>query len=139
MDYLCNRAGFIWSAIYIVHWDRLFQFNQVEMATFGIVSIDEPLSTRQVMDFHSEVSIISISTFNLRDIRLCSAVAMKYFLGNAFSHFDFCIFGVVTGTGICFSGFCTSGNMVLESHIFDSISKQLLVDSKGMPFTCCPV
>ena len=77
------------------------------------------------MDFRSEVSIVSISTFSLRDVRLCSTVAMKYFLGSAFSHFHFPIFGVVAGVGmgICFSGFCTSGNMVLESHIFDSISK----------------
>ena len=93
------------------------------------------------MDFHSEVSIISISTFSLRDVRLCSAVAMKYFLGNGFSYFDFHIFRAVTvaETGICFSGFCTSGNMVLESHIFDSILKRLLVDSEGMPFTHCLV
>ena len=104
-------------------------------------SLVTPLSTRQVMDFHSEVSIISISTFSLRDVRLCSTVAMKYFLSNAFSHFDFHIFRAVTrvGMGICFSGFCMSGNMVSELHIFDSILKQLLVDSEGVPFTCCPV
>ena len=100
-----------------------------------------PLSTRQVMDFRSKVSIVLISTFSLRDVRLCSAVAMKYFLGSAFSHFNFHIFRAVAGVGagICFSGFCMSGNMVSELHIFDSISKQLLVDSEGMLFTHCLV
>ena len=84
------------------------------------------------MEFHSEVSIVSISTFSLRDVRLCSAVAMTYHLGNAFSHFDFRVFGMGTetetgtetemGTGIASLGVCMSGNAFLKSHIFASTS-----------------
>ena len=38
-----------------------------------------------------------------------------------------------------FSEFCTSGEVVLESCIFDKISKQLQVDSEGVLFTRCLV
>ena len=106
-------------------------------------SLVAPLSTRQVTEFHSEVSIVSISAFSLRDVRLCSAVAMTCCLGNAFSHFGFHIFGMGTGmgmeTGIASLGVCTSGNAFSKSHIFVNISKSLRVDNEGVLFTRCLV
>ena len=44
-------------------------------------SLVAPLSTRQVMDFHSEVSIVLISTFSLRDVRPCLLVVGSGFQG----------------------------------------------------------
>ena len=41
VNYFCNGTSFIWGAVYILYWDGLFEFNQVEAATFGIVLINE--------------------------------------------------------------------------------------------------
>ena len=38
---LCYRTGFVGSAIYIIYWNWLCQFDQVELAALGIVSVDE--------------------------------------------------------------------------------------------------
>ena len=100
------------------------------------------LSTRELTDFLSEVSVVSISTFSLR--KLDSPIAkMVYLSGNAFSHFGFHTFGiigVIVGVRrgfMVFSGFCTSGKFVLESCIFDNILKQLHVDNEGVLITHC--
>ena len=100
-------------------------------------SLVAPLSTRQVTEFRSEVSIVSISTFSLRDVTLCSAVAMTYCLGNYFSHFGFHIFGMGMEMGIASLGVCMSGNAFSKSHIFVNTSKRLWVDNEGVLFTCC--
>ena len=66
---------------------------------------------------------------------------MTYCLGNAFSHFDFRIFGMGTETGaetgIASLGVCTSGNVFSKSHLFVNISKRLRVDNEGVLFTRC--
>ena len=53
-----------------------------------------PLSTRELTDFLSKVSVVSSSTFSLRE--LDSLVAkMVYFSGSDFSHFGFHILGII--------------------------------------------
>ena len=105
-----------------------------------------PLSTREVIVFFSVVSIVSISTFNLREAAFSSAAKMIYFSGKAFSHFGFWILGIIIqiwagsgpGTESSFkvnSGFCMSDEIVLGSHIFAGILKKLHKDNKGMLFT----
>ena len=41
VNHFRNRACFVRSTIYIVHWDGLPYFDQVKTTTFGIVSINE--------------------------------------------------------------------------------------------------
>ena len=43
-------------------------------------------STRDVMDFFSAVSVVSISTFNFSEVRFSSIAAIMNFLGSNFSH-----------------------------------------------------
>src|ERR1700684_1537030 len=97
-----------------------------------------PLSTRELMALLSEVSVVSSSTFNFRD--LDSPVAeIWYFSGNGLSHLGFRFFGVSGEGSKVFSGVCTSGKSASESFIFDKISKRLQVDNGGVLFTCCLV
>ena len=109
-----------------------------------------PLSTREVLVFFSAVSVVWISTFNLREAAFPSAAEMMYFPGKAFSHFSFQTLGIVvqiwggSGPGTksvskVDSGLCMSDEIALGSHIFASILKQLNEDNKGMLFTCCLV
>ena len=100
------------------------------------------LSTRELTDFLSKVSVVSSSTFSLRE--LDSPIAeMVYLSGSAFSHFGFRTFRVIGVIGgarrgfMVFSGFCMSGNFVLESCIFDNILKRLHIDNEGMLITHC--
>ena len=102
-----------------------------------------PLSVSEVTNLFSAVLVVSSSTFNLSKAPLFSAVAIVNALGSAFSHFGLLTLGGVTiGIEIrnrVISESCTSGEVVAESHIFDKILKQLLVDSKGILFTSCLV
>ena len=86
------------------------------------------------MVFFSAVSVVSISTFNLREAVFPSAAEMMYFPGKAFSHFGFLILGIIVqiwaGSGPRTKpasevnlGLCTSDEIALGSHIFASISK----------------
>ena len=98
------------------------------------------LSTRELMDFLSKVSVVLSLTFSLRE--LDSPIAkMVYFSGSAFSNFGFCILGIigvaagVRGGFMVFSKLCTSSKFVSESCIFDNILKWLQVDNEGVLVT----
>ena len=41
INHFCDRTSFIHSTVYVVHWDGLFQLDQVEVAAFSIVSVNE--------------------------------------------------------------------------------------------------
>src|SRR5271170_4552163 len=83
-----------------------------------------PLSTRELTALLSEVSVVSSSNFNFRD--LDSPVAeIWYFSGNGLSHLGFRFFGISgVGSGSregskVFSGVCMSSKSASESFIFD--------------------
>ena len=87
-------------------------------------------SKRAVTDFLSMVLVVSISTFNLREVEIHSAAVIVSTFGRVFCHFSFRTFGVKIGSRVMAgdgvpSNFCMSGRGVSESCIFDSISKQL--------------
>ena len=88
----------------------------------------DPESKRAVTAFLSAVSAVSISTFNLREVEISSAVAIVSTFGRVFCHFGFRTFGDRMGDGVTTEGgvssdFCTSGRGVSESCIFSNISK----------------
>ena len=100
-------------------------------------SLVAPLSTKELMDFTSPVSVVSSSTFSLREVERSSAEAMTSLDGSRRPHFG-CLFRTISvGVTIGFSdmGFCTSidGSTVsLREHV-GKTEKQLWYDNKA----CC--
>ena len=98
----------------------------MELVALGIVAVDElsggSLSTKELTDFTSSVSVVSSSTFRMREVELSSTDAMTSLDGSRRSHFG-CLFQVISiGMTVGFSDteFCTSvdGSTVsLREHI----------------------
>ena len=88
---LCYGSIFIRGAINIEDRDGFREFKETELGTFGIVSVNKlsaaPQSTKALVDLTSAVSVVSSSTFSLRELVFPSVVAMIDLEGSLLSHF----------------------------------------------------
>ena len=99
-------------------------------------------STRDVMDFFSTVSVVSISTFNFSEVGFSSIAATTNFLGSNFSHLGQWALtqkSVVRAEVRETSGFCMSWISISMSFVFSMYKtwKQLCKDNEGMQLIHC--
>jgi len=98
-----------------------------------------PLSTKELTDFTSPVSVVSSSTFSLREVEPSSAEAMTSLDGSRHSHFRHLFRTISVGVTIRFldMGFCTSmdGSTVSLTEHVGKTEKQLWYDNEGVLFT----
>ena len=99
-------------------------------------------STRDVINFFSTVSMVSISTFDFSEVGSSSIAAIMNFLGSNFSHLGQWVLTLesAVGAGVRNLRFCISWASVSMSFVLSMyrISKQLQEDNEGMQFIRCP-
>jgi len=84
-----------------------------------------PLSTKELTDFTSPVSVVSSSTFSFREVEPSSTKAMTSLDGRSHSHFERLFQVISIGTTIGFSDmeFCKSMDGSTVSSLTEHVGK----------------
>ena len=130
IHHFSDGTSLIQSSVNIVNWNGFGELLSVEPVALDVVAVDElssgspvaPLSTKELTDFTSPVSVVSSSTFSLREVEPSSADAMTSLDGSHRSHFGRLFRVISIGMTVGFSDmeFCMSvdGSTVsLREHI----------------------
>ena len=128
IHHFSDGTSLVQSSVNIVDRNGFRELLSVEPVALGVVAVDELSGGSTVhervklMDFTSPVSVVSSSTFSLREVEPSSADAMTSLDGSCRSHFGRLFQVISTGTTVRFSDmeFCTSvdGSTVsLREHV----------------------
>ena len=121
-----DGTSLVQSSVNIVNQNGFRELPSVELVALGIVAVDELSSGsavhKELTDFTSPVSVVSSSTFSLREVEPSSADAMISLDGSHHSHFWrlFRVISIGMTVGFSDTEFCTSvdGSTVsLREHV----------------------
>jgi len=95
IHHFSDGTGLVQGSVDIVKWNGFGELPNMEPVALGIVAVDELSSGsavhKELTDFTSPVSVVSSSTFSLREVEPSSAEAMTSLDGSCRSHFG-CLF-----------------------------------------------
>ena len=133
IHHFSDRTSLVQGSINIVNWNWFRELLCMELVALSIVTVNELSGGSTVYegvdDFTSRVSVVTSSTFSLREVEPSSTEAMTSLDGSHRSHFG-CLFWVISdGAKIRFSdtGFCMSmdGSTVPLTEHVGKTEKQL--------------